>query len=61
MRFGSHIWVYKGQAKRVNDIGMLDLLEKSVKHKKTTLGKHFFLIIFAKASLKVVYVFGHFL
>ena len=34
MRFGSHIWVYKDQVKRVNDIGMLDLLEKSVKNKK---------------------------
>ena len=40
MRFGCQIWVSKDEGKCVNDIGMLDLLEKSVKNKKTTLGKH---------------------
>ncbi len=43
MRFGCQTWVSKDEVKCVNDIGMLDLLEKSVRNKKTTLGKHIFL------------------
>ena len=42
MRFGCQIWVSKDEVKCVNDIGMLDLLEKSVENKKDFRKMRFF-------------------
>ena len=54
MRFGCQIWVSKDEVKCVNDIGMLDLLEKSVKQRITYIRKQLLGILFTRNSLKVL-------
>jgi hypothetical protein len=58
MRFGCHIWGPKHEVNYVNDHGMLDLPEKSVKHKKELWGNMFFLDYLFRPSVKVLCVFG---
>ena len=57
MRFGCQIWGPKDEVNYVNDHGMLDLPEKSVKHFKKRWENMFVCIIFARPSLKVLCLF----
>ncbi len=58
MRFGCQIWGPKDEVNYVNDGDMLDLPEKSVKHKKN-FGENMLLgVTCSKPSLKVLCVFG---